>query len=102
MIGLFVRVEVTPLAGMETAVVRKERKADPQYPFWRVDPGYPLYDIQSTFDQPVYPMNPYISQPVIAADPRFFIVNIITSTSTTTTTSRSTPACSSSSNFNAC
>lgn len=104
MIGLIDRVEITPLAEME-AVVRKERKADPQYPnypFWRVNPDYPLYDIQSTFGQPAYPMNPYFNRPVIAADPRFFIVNVVTKTSTTTSTFRSTPGCSSASNFNQC
>ncbi|EFX88695.1 hypothetical protein DAPPUDRAFT_311006 [Daphnia pulex] len=98
------KVEVTPLAEMET-LVRNERKADQQYPFWRVDPGYPgypLYDIQSTFGQPAYPVNPYMRPPVVAADPRFFIVNVVTQTSTSTSTFRSTPACSSASNFNQC
>ncbi|XP_057371286.2 uncharacterized protein LOC130692229 [Daphnia carinata] len=96
-------VETTQAADMET-LVRTERKADPQFLFWRVDSEYPGYELQSTFGPGPYPANyyPYMRPPVVAADSRLFILRVTTVTSSTTTTSRSTPGCSSASNFNQC
>jgi hypothetical protein len=101
------RVEATPVADIESA--RNERKAEPQFPLWRKGDG-PLYELRSTLGQeaplPVYyNYNPYIRQPVIAADTRLLFNNYAfttTTTSTATVTSRSTPICSQGSGFNQC
>jgi hypothetical protein len=87
--------------------VRNERKAEPQFAFWRggVDPSY---DLRSTFGQQTpYRVfyNPQIRQPVIIADTRFLVnyyAFTTTTTSTATVTSRSTPICSQGSGFNQC
>ncbi|KAI9564684.1 hypothetical protein GHT06_008425 [Daphnia sinensis] len=96
------KVETTRLAEMGPSS-RNERRADPQMAFWR---GYPDYVMpQSTFGYRYFPAdyyNPFVRQPVIVANPRFFLRVTSTSTSTTTTTSRSTPICSQASGFNAC
>ncbi|XP_046461431.1 uncharacterized protein LOC124207815 [Daphnia pulex] len=93
------KIEVTQLAEMEPSI-RKDRKADPQLPYWRDSPDYGVPE--STFDHRFYlsaNYNPYLSQPVIIADPRLFFRPI---TSTFTTTVRSTPVCSQPSGFNQC
>ncbi|KAK4020556.1 hypothetical protein OUZ56_002520 [Daphnia magna] len=97
------QVEITQAADMES-LVRTERKADPQFVFWRVDSKYPGYELQSTFGPGPVPVNyyPYLRPPVVAADSRLFILQVTTVTSRMTTTSRSTPGCSSASNFNQC
>lgn len=99
----FNRVEVTQITEMEP-FARNERKAAPQLPFWRSYYDYPAYEPQSTFGQRYFPSNynPYLSQPVIIADPRFLLRVTRTSTTTATVTSRSTPVCSAGSGFNQC
>ncbi len=99
-----IRVEVTQIAEMEP-LARMERKADPQFPFFRGGYEQPLYEIQSTFGQQPFPVvhyNPYVRRPVINADPRFLFRVTSTSTSTSTVTSRSTPICFSGSSFSQC
>ncbi|KAI9564681.1 hypothetical protein GHT06_008422 [Daphnia sinensis] len=96
-------VEITQAADMES-LVRTERKADPQFVFWRVDAEHPGYELQSTFGTGPYPANynPYMHPPIVAGNSRLFILRVTTVTSRTTTTSRSTPGCSSASSFNQC
>ncbi|XP_057371199.1 uncharacterized protein LOC130692139 [Daphnia carinata] len=99
------KVEATPLAEVDFAS-RIERKAAPQFAYWRGGVDYPSYQPLSTFGQRpfVTVYNPYIRRPVIGSDPRFLLYYgyTTTSTSTTTTTSRSTPICSQPSGFNPC
>jgi hypothetical protein len=99
------RVEITKIAEIDSNT-RKERKADPQFSYWRGGFDHPAYELRSTFGQrtPFPSYNPYMRQPIIVADPRFLLYYpfTTTTTSTVTTTSRSTPICSQASGFNAC